>query len=482
MNKKNNNFSLPVRIIIYMVTILLFTAGAILLITANHFNNQTKQYHEDILKRKVRAVEAALDYEMDNFPGVATKENIHNILEEGFLRIGDINKTDIVIYDLRGNKILTTQPVSTTYNVLPQKILDKLKNSNELIITNKEANNENDIYSSYSNIKNYYNENIAILCLPYQSNQDFLQQDMFTLIGSYGLAFAVIILFGTLAVYFVTKKTLTRLWSFADRIRETEVIVNNMPIRYDGNDEIKVLVDSYNDMLKKLKYQSDLIAKQEREEAWRDFARQVAHEVKNPLTPMRLMIQNHMRKFDINDPNLEEKTMRTGQILLQQIDTISGIAEAFSDFAKMPSRNDEKIDIVDVIKNALYVFPADYVEFNYSPGVIMMHFDKQYLNRIITNITKNAFQSIPQTRKAKVKVDVILLDDFVHITINDNGDGIPVEVQSSIFVPKFTTKNSGMGIGLPMVKKIIDDYDGTIRFESEVSAGTTFYILLPYHE
>ncbi|GGE88192.1 His Kinase A (phospho-acceptor) domain-containing protein [Chishuiella changwenlii] len=482
MNKKNNSFSLPVRIIIYMVTILLFTAGAILLITANHFNNQTKQYHEDILKRKVRAVEAALDYEMDNFPGVATKENIHNILEEGFLRIGDINKTDIVIYDLRGNKILTTQPVSTTYNVLPQKILDRLKNNNEIIITNKDTNNENDIYSSYSNIKNYYNENIAILCLPYQSNQDFLQQDMFTLIGSYGLAFAVIILFGTLAVYFVTKKTLTRLWSFADRIRETEVIVNNMPIRYDGNDEIKVLVDSYNDMLKKLKHQSDLIAKQEREEAWRDFARQVAHEVRNPLTPMRLMIQNHMRKFDINDPNLEEKTMRTGNILLQQIDTISSIAEAFSDFAKMPSRNDEKIDIIDVIKNALYVFPAEYVEFNYSPKAIMMRFDKQYLNRVITNITKNAFQSIPHTRKAKVKVDVMLLDNFVHITIKDNGEGIPVEAQSSIFVPKFTTKNSGMGIGLPMVKKIIDDYDGTIRFESEVSVGTTFYILIPYHE
>lgn len=482
MNKKNNNFSLPVRIIIYMVTILLFTAGAILLITANHFNEQTKQYHEDILKRKVRAVEAALDYEMDNFPGVATKENIHNILEVGFLRIGDINKTDIIIYDLRGNKILTTQPVSTTYNVLPQKILDNLKNSNELIITNKETDTDNDIYSSYSNIKNYYNENIAILCLPYQSNQDFLQQDMFTLIGSYGLAFAVIILFGTLAVYFVTKKTLNRLWSFADRIRETEVIVNNMPIRYDGNDEIRVLVDSYNDMLKKLKYQSDLIARQEREEAWRDFARQVAHEVKNPLTPMRLMIQNHMRKFDINDADLEEKTMRTGQILLQQIDTISGIAEAFSDFARMPSRHDEKIDIIDVIKNSLYVFPTEYLEFNYSPNVIMMHFDKQYLNRIITNITKNAFQSIPHTRKAKVKVDIILIESFVHITIQDNGDGIPVEAQDSIFVPKFTTKNSGMGIGLPMVKKIIDDYDGTIRFETEVAVGTTFYILIPYHE
>ncbi len=482
MIRKKNNLSLPVRIIIYMVTILLFTAGAILLITANHFNEQTKQYHEDILKRKVRAVESAIDYEMDNYPGIATKDNIHEILEDGFLRIADINKTDIVIYDLRGNKILTTQPVSTTYDVLPQKILDQLQKSNDFIVTNKDTAYDNNVYSSYSHIKNYYNENIAVLCLPYQSNQDFLQQDMFTLIGSYGLAFGVILLFGTFAVYFVTKRTLNKLWSFADRIRETEVIVNNMPIRYDGNDEIKVLVDSYNDMLFRLKEQSDLLAKQEREEAWRDFAKQVAHEVKNPLTPMRLMLQNYMRKFDVNDPNLEEKTMRTTNILLQQIDTISAIAEAFSDFAKMPSRKDAKIDVVDVIKNALYVFPLEFIEFNYSPNIIMMTFDKQYLNRIITNITKNAFQSIPKSRIAKVKVDVFLVDGFLHITIQDNGNGIPIESQDSIFVPKFTTKNSGMGIGLPMVKKIIDDYDGTIRFETEIFVGTTFYILIPCNE
>ncbi|WP_313386825.1 ATP-binding protein [Chishuiella sp.] len=479
---KNNNLSLPVRIIIYMVTILLFTAGAILMITANHFNEQTKQYHEDILKRKVRAVESAIDYEMDNFPGVATKENVHKILEESFLRIADINKTDIVIYDLTGNKILTTQPVSTTYPTLPQNILDRLNKSNELILTSKDLNDDRNVYSSYSNIKNYYNENIAILCLPYQSNRDFLQRDMFTLLGSYGLAFGVILLFGTLAVYFVTKKTLTKLWSFADRIRETEVISNNMPIRYDGNDEIKILVDSYNTMLQKLKEQSDLIAKQEREEAWRDFAKQVAHEVKNPLTPMRLLIQNLLRKFDVNDPDLEEKTKRTGAILLQQIDTISAIAEAFSDFAKMPSRVDEKIDVVDVIKNTLFIFPAKYIEFTHSPDVIMMYFDKQYLNRVITNITKNAFQSIPNNIEPKVKVEVFLKNNFLHINISDNGEGIPLKAQKSIFVPKFTTKNSGMGIGLPMVKKIIDDYDGTIRFESKVSEGTTFFIMIPYHE
>jgi two-component system, NtrC family, nitrogen regulation sensor histidine kinase NtrY len=482
MIRKSNNLSLPVRIIIYMVTILLLTAGSILWITSRHFNKQTKTYHEDILRRKEKSVLSAIDYEMDNYPGIATKDNIHSILDAKLMQISDINKLDIVMYDLRGNKILTTEPKASTFNVLPQEVLNKLRNNSDLVITHKENGDVGTVYSSYSYIKNYYNENVAIICLPYQSNNDFLQDDMFTLLGSYGLAFGVILLFGTLAVFYVTKRTLNKLWSFADRIRETEVITNNMPIRYDGNDEIKVLVDSYNDMLFKLKEQSELIVQQEREEAWRDFARQVAHEIKNPLTPMKLMIQNYMRKFDAEDPDLEEKAMRTGKILLQQIETISAIAEAFSDFAKMPSRKDEKIDVIEVVKNSLYVFPMDFVQFTYSPEIILMHFDKQYLNRVITNITKNAFQSVPKDRTPIIKVDVKISEGFLNIMIADNGDGIPPRAQDSIFIPKFTTKNSGMGIGLPMVKKIIDDYDGTIRFDTEVGLGTTFFIMIPYND
>ena len=268
MIRKTNNLSLPVRIIIYMVTILLLTAGSILWITSRHFNKQTKTYHEDILRRKEKSVLSAIDYEMDNYSGIATKDNIHTILEEKIMQIADINKLNIVVYDLRGNKILTTEAKASTFNVLPQDVLNKLRTLNDLVITHKENGEQGTVYSSYSYIKNYYNENVAIICLPYQSNDDFMQEDMFTLLGSYGLAFGVIILFGTLAVYFVTKRTLNKLWSFADRIRETEVITNNMPIRYDGNDEIKVLVDSYNDMLFKLKEQSELIVQQEREEAW----------------------------------------------------------------------------------------------------------------------------------------------------------------------------------------------------------------------
>lgn len=483
MIQKTNNFSLPVRIIFNMLLILLFTAGSILLITANHFNNQTERYHEDILKRKESAVLALIDYELDKYPGDATEDNIHPILENKLLEISDINKLHIVIYDLRGNKMLTTEVEKASYEVLPQAILDKLQKSDEFIIMHKDSDDASGskVYSSFSYIKNYNGENVAILNLPYQTNDVFLQEDMFTLLGSYGLAFGIILLVGTIAVYIVTKRTLVKLWSFADLIRDTGMIANNSPILYEGKDEIKVLVDSYNTMLLKLKEQSRLIAQIEREEAWRDFARQVAHEIKNPLTPMKLMIQNQMRKFDVTDENLKEKTMRTGKILLQQIDTIAAIAEAFSDFAKMPTRRDEKINIVEIIKNALYIFPKDIVHFEYKQPEIMMYFDKQYLNRVINNVTKNALQSVPSDRKANIRVAIELKDNFVYLTVQDNGKGIPEEIQPVIFNPKFTTKNSGMGIGLPMVKKILEDYDGTIQFESIENKGTTFTMQIPYN-
>ena len=317
--------------------------------------------------------------------------------------------------------------------------------------------------------------------MPYETNDVFLQEDMNTLIGSYGVAFVFIILLGAIMIYVVSKNTFNRLTSFADRIKETEVITNNLPILYDKDDEIKLLVDAYNEMLIKLKDQSELLADIERQEAWREFARQVAHEIKNPLTPMKLMIQNYMRKFETDDALLDERTKRTASILMQQIDTIESIADAFSDFAKMPSRKDELIDVVEITKNTLDIFNVPNITFTSSKPVIKMYFDKQYLNRIITNIVKNAFQAIPHTREPIILVDLSIDRDKLVVIIEDNGKGISEEDKKEVFKPRFTTKSSGSGIGLSMVKKIIEDYDGEITFESTEDVGTKFIIHLPYN-
>lgn len=482
-NRYRINFkSIPIRITLYMIGVLITTAILILIITNRHFNEQTIRYHEDILRRKEKSVLTSIEYLLDEHSEV-NKENVFDILENKVLQIADIISLDIHVYDLNGNLQFTTEPENPKYPILPKYVLDSLA-KNEIYIENIHGKENNrSYYASYSFIKDINaQQNLAIIGLPYESNDAFLQEDKSTLMGSYGVAFIFILLLGAIMIYVVSNKTFNTLSSFAERIKETQVISNNIPIQYKRDDEIRVLVDAYNEMLVKLKVQSELLAEVERRETWREFARQVAHEIKNPLTPMKLMIQNYMRKFKSEDKDLSDRTYRTAEILMQQIDTIESIANAFSDFAKMPSRKDEVIDFVDVVNNTLEIFPVQHITFTFSKPVINMMFDKQYLNRIITNLVKNAFQAVPNNREPNIAVDLSIKNRFLYITVEDNGIGISEEDKKDIFKPRFTTKSSGSGIGLSMVKKIIEDYNGIIRFESVENLGTKFIIQLPYNE
>lgn len=474
--------SLSVRIFLGMFGVIIVIAISILLITINHYSQQTNQYHQDLLNRKEQTVLALIDYEIIDYSIDENKEGIIEILQNKILKFQDISKMDIIIYDIRGNYIESTQVKAPKYKVIPSDILKAL-DQNEYYKDYPTADEKDDnLYSTFNYLKNVRGERIGIINLPYYTNDSFLEEDKQSLLKLFGAVLLFVIVFGGLISWRISRQITNRLRVFATKIRSTEVVGNTAPLYYEGNDEIRILVDSYNDMLKKLKEQSQQIATIEREEAWRDLAKQVAHEVKNPLTPMKLMIQNYQRKFDVNDERLEEKTKNLTAALLDQINTMSTIAEAFSDFARMPDRNDETINIVKVIENCLSIFPEKHITFLPSHAEVMHRIDKVYLNRIITNLTKNALQSVPHNRKPDVRISVEKKHNRLVIKISDNGLGIPAEIGNKIFTPKFTTKNSGMGIGLSMVKKIVEDYNGVIRFVSEENRGTTFIINLPLDE
>jgi two-component system, NtrC family, nitrogen regulation sensor histidine kinase NtrY len=223
-----------------------------------------------------------------------------------------------------------------------------------------------------------------------------------------------------------------------------------------------------------------MLAQSEREQAWREMAKQVAHEIKNPLTPMRLTVQSFQRKFDANDPNLNQKLDDYSKTLIQQIDTMSAVASAFSNFASMPAQQNENLNVVDVVELALDIFNEDFIHFESEKEEIITKLDRTQLIRIITNLVKNAIQSIPDEQAEKlVLVTVKDENDEVLIVVKDNGTGIETENREHIFEPKFTTKNSGMGLGLGIIKNIIENYKGTITFESELGKGTTFIVSLP---
>ena len=234
------------------------------------------------------------------------------------------------------------------------------------------------------------------------------------------------------------------------------------------------MIDELEDSAKKL-------ATSEREQAWREMAKQVAHEIKNPLTPMRLSVQSFQRKFDPQDPLIHKKVEEYSKTLIQQIDTMSSIASAFSNFAKMPAQKFEFLNVVEVVELALDIFTESDIKFSAKEPEIVAKFDRSQLIRIITNLVKNAVQSIPEDRAPQISIHLSSTKTDVVIEVKDNGCGVSAAIKDKIFEPKFTTKTSGMGLGLPMIKNIIETYNGSNRFTSLKDEGSLFTVRFPKH-
>jgi two-component system nitrogen regulation sensor histidine kinase NtrY len=227
-----------------------------------------------------------------------------------------------------------------------------------------------------------------------------------------------------------------------------------------------------------------MLSRSERESAWREMAKQIAHEIKNPLTPMRLSVQHLLRSWKDNKENFDEYLEKVTRTLIEQIDNLSFIASEFSNFAKMPKAFNEEINIVEKIRSTLTLFAntenVDFI-FEHESEHIMVYADKEQLSRVFINLLKNAIQAIPDARQGKVGISLVLNGKMVRVSITDNGKGIPEELQNKLFTPSFTTKSSGMGLGLSIVKNIIESFGGNITFKTKVNHGTTFIFELPVH-
>jgi nitrogen fixation/metabolism regulation signal transduction histidine kinase len=261
---------------------------------------------------------------------------------------------------------------------------------------------------------------------------------------------------------------------------------SNEKIEWSGEDEIGHLIVEYNLMVEQLSQKAELLAKSERESAWREMAKQVAHEIKNPLTPMKLSVQYLLRSWNEKDPDWEDRLHRLSDTLIQQIDTLSDIATAFSDFAKMPKSNNEKIELNETISHAIELYKDyDNIQINFTADenkTYNIFADQKQLLRVFNNLIKNSIQSFEINKNGFVDIDIVEQSQQYIIHFRDNGCGIPKEQQAMIFVPNFTTKSKGTGLGLAMVKNIILNLGGDITFESEEGKGTVFTIVLPKYE
>lgn len=334
--------------------------------------------------------------------------------------------------------------------------------------------------SSFSYLTGSRGQPVGIIGVPYLQDNSFQDRELKEFLERLSIVYLLILIIAIVLAYFLSKYITKSLETVSKKMRQTTVERSNEKIVLEkASQEILSLVDAYNSMIDQIEDSAVKLAQSERKHAWREMARQVAHEIKNPLTPMRLTIQSFDHNFDPEDPDIREKMHEFSETLIKQIDTMSSIASAFSNFAQMPTANKEELNIVLEVKKSLDIFHESYINYLPEKDEIITQMDKVQLTRIVTNLVTNAIHALKDVDEPEILVRVIENKGFVLIKIEDNGLGIDEKDASKIFEPKFTTKSSGMGLGLPMVKNIVEAYEGTITFKSLESGNTVFSVSLP---
>ncbi len=477
--------SLRSRIFLSMILLVLGASILIGFVTIYQYKENTHDYHRERLIRKETAIKENIDYVLKNTTYPVETDRIPLIFKNKIYEIKDIHKLEIYLYDLEGNLLISSKASflkDSTRSKISKLALNGLKGSRDKHFIEKFKEGDFVYQSSFSYITDAHFKPIAILNLPYFEDDEFLNKELKEYLGRLGLAYVFMLLSAILLAYFLSKYITRTLNTISEKIKETRLDKRNkkilIPVR---SNEISTLVKAYNEMIDELESSAAKLASNEREAAWREMAKQVAHEIKNPLTPMRLTVQSFERKFDPSDPDIVQKMKEYTHSLIQQIDTMSSIASAFSNYAQMPAQKDETLNIVKITKLALDIFNENYIYFSSEKEKIITKFDRIQLIRVITNLVKNSIQSIheKQPESPKIEVKVSEKNSFAIVEVSDNGIGILEEHKDKVFEPKFTTKTSGMGLGLAMVKSIVETYKGDISFTSDKETGTIFKVRIP---
>ncbi|GGA68915.1 two-component sensor histidine kinase [Flavobacterium palustre] len=467
-----------------MIVVIIVSSILLASISIVQFKNEAKEYHRERLERKENAVREHINYVLSTTTYPLTTENLELIFKDKIHELAHIHNTEINVYDLEGKLLKSSKEsfsVDKTAAPIPKYILKLVRSSIEKRYEDIKTINGIKNRSSFTQIKDDKFKPLGVLNLPYQEDDGFYDRELNSFLLRLGQVYSFMLIVAFALAYFLSSYITKSLKTISDKLNETSLNQKNEKILLTASSkEINLLIKAYNQMVDELEKSAIKLAQSEREEAWREMAKQVAHEIKNPLTPMRLTVQSFQRKFNPDDPNILQKMKDYSETLIQQIDTMTAVASAFSNFASMPAQQNETLNVVEVVELALDIFNEEHIIFESDSPEIISKIDRTQLIRIITNLVKNAIQSIPEEQENKtVKVTVKKESNNVLILVEDNGIGIKAEDINRIFEPKFTTKSSGMGLGLGIIKNIIENYKGTIVFDTQYGKGTCFTVALP---
>ncbi|RYD71959.1 MAG: sensor histidine kinase [Sphingobacteriales bacterium] len=445
------------------------------------------QYDKDELnklQRRTKIITARLENELQSNEQTATMGE--DELDAMVKNLSDMYRSDINLFDAYGNLLSSTQSA-----IYEQAIIARKMNAQAFLkfhedfasqVVQEENIGRLNYTAAYMPLRNIFGDIIGYLNIPYFSKEkdltDRISSFLIALINLYLIIFLILVALSL----FMARALTTPLDLIRNHLKNTSLGGNPIFLEWHTKDEIGKLVTEYNSMIVALQHSANKLAQSEREGAWREMAKQVAHEIKNPLTPMKLNIQRLQMAFYEGKEDIKPLFDKVSSMLIKQIDTLSGIATSFSSFAQMPEGTPEKTDVNQLMREVTELFGNQKdvnitLDLTAHPAFVMA--DPSQLSRVLTNLVKNATQAFQEGRRGEILLQTEEDQSYIFLKVTDNGTGIPADLQQNIFVPSFSTKSSGMGLGLAISKKIINHAGGDIYFETEQGKGTTFTIKLP---
>lgn len=472
-----------------MIFIVLLSSVFIGIITFNYiiniYSSKNKEYINEKSHSLINEINDKLSkyYEINNI----SKEQLTDIL----INLSNTYFIDLNLYDTGGNLIASSREAVFNEGILSRRIdpvaYYNLKTNAKSIFVNNENIGKLTFNSVYASIKNSNNELIAYLNIPFLAKKNQQKNEISTLIVTYSNIYILLLIIAILIAMFLTRNIINPLNIITDKMKMLKLGRKNEKIEWKSEDEIGALISEYNRMIDELAMSAELLSKSERQSAWNEMAKQIAHEIKNPLTPMKLSVQYLKKSYQPNSDEWKLKFERFTETIIEQIDNLNKIATAFSDFAQLPKLKPEQLNLSVIIKQSIELY-KDYhnISINFAQDnngdEYFITADRSQLMRMFNNLLSNAVQAIDENKEGFIKVSLSKTGNNYNIAIADNGRGISDEVAEKIFVPYFTTKTSGMGLGLAIVKAIAENHSGTISFDTQIGLGTTFSIVLPAHQ
>ncbi|MEY2830097.1 MAG: hypothetical protein RIQ33_1955, partial [Bacteroidota bacterium] len=477
------SFRNKVLLVISSITLLILISTAVLF--AVFYSQQFNDLLRINLSYKINNVQKDLMLSIDNSDH---KRKFHSVdeasIDELIQHLSAVHDVDINLFEPNGNLKTSSQALIYENGILNSKInykvLQSIIRDKKSLIFHDEQIGKLNFLSAYLPITNDKNEVKYILSVPYFFREKELTDNFYNLIITLLNLYLLLILVAILTAILISNNLTKSFEIIRKKLAALTLGQRNEPIVWHAKDEIGALVNEYNKMIAELENSTLKLAQSERESAWREMARQVAHEIKNPLTPMKLSVQLLERAIKDKRDDVTEMTIKVSKTLIEQIDNLTHIATQFSQFAKMGSSNLEHFNVIDILKNVVDLFsqhnPLVEVKFESKISETIIIADKNQCVSVFNNLVLNAIQSIPENANGQVIVKQYIENKKCIIIISDNGCGIEQDKLERIFEPNFTTKTSGTGLGLAISKTIIENFGGSISVKSELENGTEFRI------